>query len=81
MNYTVKKGDTLSQIASRFKTSVSQIQKANPSITNVNKIVVGQVITIPTSSTKNYDAIGKQFCECLKDIKSLSSYQKLIKML
>jgi GH24 family phage-related lysozyme (muramidase) len=44
--YTVKKGDTLSGIAMKYKTSLSAIMKQNPSITNANKIYVGQRIKI-----------------------------------
>ena len=43
--YTVKKGDTLSQIASKYGTSVSALAKLN-NIKNVNLINVGQKIKI-----------------------------------
>ncbi|WP_368645487.1 LysM peptidoglycan-binding domain-containing protein [Alkalibacterium putridalgicola] len=46
--YTVKAGDTLSAIAARYNTTVSKIAAAN-TITNVNLIRVGQVLTIPGS--------------------------------
>jgi len=45
--YYVKKGDTLRNIASRFSTTVDEILKVNPKITNPNLIYVGQAITIP----------------------------------
>lgn len=44
--YTVKKGDTLSKIAKSNGTTVKAIQALNPSITNPNKIYVGQKIRI-----------------------------------
>jgi len=44
--YTVKQGDTLSAIASRFGSSVAAIAGAN-GIENASKIRVGQVLTIP----------------------------------
>lgn len=44
--YKVKSGDTLSKIAKKHGTTVSAIQKLNPSIKNINKIRVGQVIKI-----------------------------------
>ena len=47
---TVAKGDTLSAIAKANKTTVAKIAAANPQITNVNKINVGQKITIPTAA-------------------------------
>jgi murein DD-endopeptidase MepM/ murein hydrolase activator NlpD len=48
---TVSKGDTLSAIAKANNTTVAKIAAANPQITNVNKINVGQKITIPTAVT------------------------------
>ena len=76
--YIVKKGDTLSAIAKAHNTTVSKIAKAN-AIADVNKIVVGQLLTIPEA--KSYDAIGKQFEKCLEDIENLASYKKLISMM
>lgn len=51
--YTVKKGDTLSGIASKYGTTYQTLAKYN-NISNPNKINVGQVIKIPTlnSTTK-----------------------------
>lgn len=46
--YTVKKGDTFSQIAQNVGVSVQDLQKLNPTITNVNRIREGQNINIPT---------------------------------
>ncbi len=46
MRYTVRSGDTLSRIASRFGVSVQAIAQAN-GITNVNLIRVNQVLQIP----------------------------------
>ena len=43
--YTVKKGDTLSQIAKQYNTTVSKLARDN-NIKNVNKIYVGQNIII-----------------------------------
>ena len=44
--YIVKKGDTLSKIASRYKVSVKDLAKYN-AITNINSLRVGQKIKIP----------------------------------
>lgn len=49
-NYTVKSGDTLYSIATRYKTTVAAIAKAN-NITNTNAIRVGQVLKIPGTQT------------------------------
>lgn len=46
--YTVKKGDTFSQIAQNVGVSVQDLQKLNPAITNVNRIREGQNVNIPT---------------------------------
>lgn len=48
--YTIKAGDTLSSIAARYNTTVAKIAAAN-NITNTNLIRVGQVLTIPGTST------------------------------
>lgn len=45
--YKIKSGDTLSEIAEEFKTSVSAIKKLNSSIKNVDEIKTGQSIKIP----------------------------------
>lgn len=47
MEYTVRPGDTLFQIARRFGVTVDAILAANPQITDPNRIMPGQVITIP----------------------------------
>ena len=50
INYKIKKGDTLSAIAKKYKTTVKAIKAANPEkIKNVNKIYAGDVIKIPTN--------------------------------
>ena len=45
ITYTVKKGDTLSAIADKYKTTVTKLAKDN-NIKNANKISVGQKIKI-----------------------------------
>lgn len=83
--YKIKAGDNLTKIAQKFGTTVSAIQKANPTkIKNVNLIVAGDTIIIPTGSTststskgKDYAAIGKQMEICLQDIENLASFKKL----
>lgn len=52
IEYVVKKGDTLSEIAEDYDTSVSEIAKANPDIKDVNMIYIGQVIKIPTTKVE-----------------------------
>lgn len=50
--YIVKPGDTLSGIASLFKVTLSDVLKANPSITNANKIISGQQIKLPEGAAQ-----------------------------
>lgn len=47
--YTVKAGDTLYSIASKYKISISTLAKAN-NISNYNLIKVGQVLVIPKAA-------------------------------
>lgn len=47
MTYTVQSGDTLSGIARTYNTTVAALMAVNPSITDANKIRVGQQITLP----------------------------------
>lgn len=92
-SYTVKKGDSLSAIAAKYKTTVDAIKKANPDkIKNVNFIQIGWVLKIPVSNTskpatpaakpsKDYAAIGKQYEIALGDVQKLPSVKKLLSML
>ncbi|RYD06330.1 hypothetical protein N752_05400 [Desulforamulus aquiferis] len=45
--YTIRTGDTLFLVAERFNTTVEEILRLNPNVTNPNIIFVGQVITVP----------------------------------
>ena len=49
--YTVKSGDTMWKIASRYQVGISEIISANPQIKNPALIYPGQKITIPTVTT------------------------------
>ncbi|MBU8909269.1 LysM peptidoglycan-binding domain-containing protein, partial [Desertibacillus haloalkaliphilus] len=44
--YVVKRGDTLNEIAMRFKTTANEIIRTND-IETPNQLVVGQTIVIP----------------------------------
>ena len=77
MKYTVKKGDTLTAIATKHNTTVKAIQKLNPTIINVNKIKVGQVITLPDNKTDSIEALKK----CLDAIENLAEFKALLKLL
>lgn len=49
MTYVVRSGDTLWWIARRYGTTLAAIQAANPTITDVDLILVGQVLVIPVN--------------------------------
>ena len=50
MTYTIKPGDTLSKIAKLNGCSLDQLLKANPQITDPNRIKVGDVVTLPNGA-------------------------------
>jgi len=52
-NYTIQRGDTLSQIAKNYGTTVSALQAANPQIYNPNVIRTGNTLNIPGQSSGN----------------------------
>ena len=52
VRYTVKRGDTLSEIALRYRTTVNQIASQNR-IANPNLIYVGQILTIASNTNAN----------------------------
>lgn len=57
---TVVKGDTLYSIASTYKTTVAELARLNPSITNVNSIYVGQVIRVSSNSPSSTKTTAAQ---------------------
>ena len=46
-DYIIKRGETLYSISRDYRVSIAQLLAANPSITNMNVIYVGQTINIP----------------------------------
>ena len=46
MAYTIQRGDTLSQIAQQNKTTVADLMKLNPNITDPSKIYAGQSLSL-----------------------------------
>jgi LysM repeat protein len=60
ITYTVKKGDTLSQIAQKYNTTVSALQKLN-NIANANKIYVGQVLRINSEAPDKSPKPSKKY--------------------
>ena len=78
--HKVKEGETLSELAQKYGTTVGAIWKENAElIENVNVIRVGWELKIPTPTPeKDYRAIGKQGEKCMRDIQRLESFQNLL---
>lgn len=57
LTHTVAKGDTMWKIAVKYQIGTSEIIKANPQISDPNRIYPGQTLTIPQleSSVLNYE--------------------------
>lgn len=53
INYTIKKGDTLSEIAKEYNTSVNELASIN-NIKDVNLIYAGNTLKIPKNKEENY---------------------------
>ena len=54
--YTVRRGDTLSGISSRFRTSVNKLYSYN-NLTHRNKIYIGQVLRLPGRRGSTYSSV------------------------
>ena len=54
--YTVRRGDTLSEISSRFRTSVNKLYSSN-NLTHRNKIYIGQVLRLPGGIGSAYPSV------------------------
>lgn len=61
--YVIQAGNTLSDIAKQFGTTMEAIMEANPDITKANMIYAGQEIILPTSNntTTSLDPTAYQF--------------------
>ena len=57
--YTIKKGETLSKIATAHGITIEELLAANPAIKNPNKISEGQQIVIPVPSEAPPDEVGE----------------------
>ncbi|HEX5809738.1 MAG TPA: LysM peptidoglycan-binding domain-containing protein [Anaerolineales bacterium] len=57
--YYAVRGDTLRKIAARYGTTVSEILRLNPQITNPNIIYVGQAITISGQSSSQTHTVKR----------------------
>jgi murein DD-endopeptidase MepM/ murein hydrolase activator NlpD len=67
MTYKIKPGDTLSAIAKRNGISLAQLLKANPQITNPDKIQVGQLVNLPDTSTETTQPLPSNVVPAIKE--------------
>lgn len=67
MTYKIKPGDTLSKIAKRNGISLAQLLKANPQITNPDKIQVGQIVNLPDTSTETTQPLPSNVVPAIKE--------------
>ena len=67
MTYKIKAGDTLSKVAKRNGISLAQLLKANPQITNPDRIQVGQVVNLPDTSTETTQPLPSNIVPAIKD--------------
>lgn len=78
--YTVKSGDTLSQIALTFNVDMWDLANEN-GIRNPNYIRVGQVLQIPAKETAEkgvkYADIGRAFMATLAKLELLDEFNEL----
>jgi LysM repeat protein len=75
--YTVKPGDTLSEIAAKSGTTVDALMQANPALTNANQIQAGQALNVP-GATGSYVETATDILDSAK--KAVSSAKKAVKL-
>src|SRR5262249_18508782 len=68
-SYTVQPGDSMDAIARRFGISLSELEAANPQISNPNLIYAGEILHIPHGKQPQSPIVGKDNAEILKQIK------------
>lgn len=80
MKYTVKSGDTLSEIAKALGVDMWDLANAN-GIRNPNYIKAGQVLTIPGTTPAEqgvkYSDIGRATVKLLNKIEELPEFKEL----
>ena len=75
INYTVVSGDTLSAIAKKYATTVDDLMKSNSSITDPDKIYIGQKIIIPgITNTSSPDTVKEITPSVVEDKTSTDYY-------
>lgn len=77
--YVVKKGDTLTAIATLYNTTVRDLVSLN-GIKNPNIIRVGQVLQIPEKKATQADVI-KLINDTVADIQALPNFKKFMELI
>lgn len=67
MTYKIRAGDTLTKIAKRNGISLAQLLKANPQISNPDRIQVGQLVNLPDTSTETTQPLPSNVVPAIKD--------------
>lgn len=78
-NYVVKKGDTLTAIATLYNTTVRDLVSLN-GIKNPNIIRVGQVLQIPEKKATQAEVI-KLINDTVADIQALPNFKKFMELI
>ena len=80
VEYKVKAGDTLSEIAKTYGVNIWDIAEAS-GIRNPNLIYPGQILMIPVEETEpqgvSYADIGRAFCAALEKLELLDEIKQL----
>jgi hypothetical protein len=79
-DYTIQPGDTLSALAVKNKVDLNDIMKANPGITNPNKIFAGQKLSLPYQTPPGEPKLQEQQPEvsATKTQPSVIDYRQLL---
>ena len=81
MTYIVKSGDTLSAIAAKYNTTVSELVNLN-GIENANLIYVGQSIKLPrVEAGSDREKIAAVFTACVDKINNMPEFNNLMELL
>jgi LysM repeat protein len=75
--YTVRPGDTLSEIAAKSGTTVDALMQANPDIKDANQIRSGQVVNVPDADG-NFASTAKDVLDSAKA--TVSNAKKVVKL-
>lgn len=79
--YIVKAGDTLGAIATRAGVSLQQLIVANPRITNINRIFIGQPINIPETAPPAAISVSPQALRAIVPTLPLARATELVQPL